>query len=499
MFKDMLRDFAEDRAIERILKIKEGYGRQEIKNQKTIIFNRVYATFTKTFYHEVGIAKVLQLQGHNVCFLLCDGCMKKCTPVFTVKEGSEKICDRCQSFGEAMLKASGIHYRKYTDIIQENRGSLPLLKSDIQCVKDSMSRYFKGITEYKDYEYDEVASKRYLNAMMSKRVGEIIYKEMKPDVIFSTHYGYSEWNPFHEYMKEKGVRSVVWDYIYGDNNMVLDMEKLGNIFKKINKNNLKAWELEQLVEYIRKRKTATADNKTYGINTSKKIKRPKYENVYAMFPNLPWDTSLINADRLYKGVYDWIDDTIEFFKKHQENFLFIKIHPAEVVDGSYETVGDYINKKHILTPNIKIIDVEDGIGSYNLYEIIDAGIVYNGTAGIEMSMEATPAIVVGNIYYAKQGFTYDPKTKKEYYKLLESKPRHITQKQIEKAHLFGSFYFCDSRLLLTYVKDTRLGPAFDIDDFSELEFEPNMERIMKYILEGEIYQEKGKSRYSSSG
>jgi hypothetical protein len=56
------------------------------KNGKKIIFTSVDARFTPHTYLEGGIAKSLQIRGHQVKMIICGGLMDICAGHFTVKK-----------------------------------------------------------------------------------------------------------------------------------------------------------------------------------------------------------------------------------------------------------------------------------------------------------------------------------------------------------------------------------------------------------------------------
>lgn len=490
LIKDVARQYAEYLAIKRILKIDKGTKQTCPKKQK-IIFNRVYTQFSGTFYHEIGIAKALQLMGHDVLFLTCGGLMKNCTPVFTTRyQKTKKVCDNCVAFGKAILQACDIPYRTYTEILTGQEKIEPSFGIK-KCVEDSTNRYFKGITNQNEKERLDTYSDRYQNALNSQLAGKLVYEQEKPDVIFSAHYGYAEWCPFYEYMQKRNVRYVVWDYIYGNTYMIFDMEKLGDMFDTRKHREPTPRDILDLTDYTEARKKGIVDTSNYKFDTSKILKRDtKYKHIFAIFPNLPWDTSLLNANTIFNSVYEWIDTTIEYFKKHQDKLLYIKIHPAEKIDNSYETVADYIKQKHELTENIRIIDVDDEVSAYNIYSIIDVGIVYNGTVGIEMSLDGIPVILAGNIYYANKGFTHEPKSVDTYLKYLDEPPKHLTTTEVGKAISFASFYFIKSRIPMLYTKRTKLGYKFAFESFNNLLEDKGIKKTVNYILNAESYQEK---------
>ena len=71
-----------------------------------------------------------------------------------------------------------------------------------------------------------------------------------------------------------------------------------------------------------------------------------------------------------------------------------------------------------LPEHIHLIKPKDKVNTYDLVEITDIGLVYTTTVGMEMAMSGIPTIVVGNTHYRGRGFTFDPESYVNYYKLL---------------------------------------------------------------------------------
>jgi len=232
-----------------------------------------------------------------------------------------------------------------------------------------------------------------------------------------------------------------------------------------------------------------ADTKIYGFKPSdadleKKISFSKYDKIFAIYPNVLWDTSLAKVDTVFDSVYHWIDETISFFKKNPNYLLIIKIHPGEKkVEGSLATSKEYIVENHTLTDNIIIIDIDTDISPYALFKYIDGGLVYNGTIGLELSVSGVPAIVSGLAPYSNQGFTYDVKSIEHYHSLLKNPPRRLDEEKKNMAKLFAYFYFIDSRVPITYVVyKKRLLITYDVDRFEELLKKEEIQFAVDYIL-----------------
>jgi capsule polysaccharide export protein KpsC/LpsZ len=217
-----------------------------------------------------------------------------------------------------------------------------------------------------------------------------------------------------------------------------------------------------------------------------------YAKTYAIFPNVAWDSSLLNAHKAFKDVYEWVSYTINLLKQKPEYQLLVKIHPSEAyVAKSKNTVSDYIlHTASPLTSNIQIIPPDTTISPYALFSCIDMGLVYNGTIGLEMALQGIPVIVAGITHYGRKGFTYDVSTKKEYKEIIFSDLPRLAQAAIQKARTYAYYYFIKGFFPYDFLyRKNFLNVGWNIDSIKA--FAPgksrSLDRICEYILKGEIY------------
>jgi len=219
----------------------------------------------------------------------------------------------------------------------------------------------------------------------------------------------------------------------------------------------------------------------------------KYDKTYVMFSNVPWDAALMGADIGFNDVYDWISTTIELFKNKSNLQLIIKIHPSETkVMESKRTVLDYINDKFRNLPeNIKIIPSNTKISPYSLFPFIDVGLVYNGTVGLEMSIQGIPVIVAGNAHYSKKDFTYDISTKEEYSNVLLKGISTLPNQQ-ELARIYAYFHFIKKFIPKSFIYyNNFLNLGWNINSLEDLEpgKDKYLDHVCNYIVNDGVFQD----------
>jgi len=490
---------------------------------KKIVFNSVDGRYMPHTYLEAGVAKALQIRGNEIKMLICGGAFcKMCAGHFTVKNPYNPwSCKNCINFSKDFYEIIGLPYSTYKDYLVDkeiikirdlvNSMSLKECENFVYKsvnvgfhAKTSVERYFVGSTPEKEL-YNYVLKCELINSLITTDVADKVVINEKPNILVTSHGCYSSWGTFSDYFINKGIRTCVWLTGYKKNTWIFDKHKLPEYFKTYyevvrKKRALDQDEEKELNNFIIKRmKGEEGDTAFYEFSGQKNNLRKifnidKYKKNYFIFPNVPWDRSItfLAGKVAFEDVYKWVSYTIDSFKNQPDLQLIIKIHPAEVsTDRSEKTMLDYINEKYINLPkNINIIPPKTDISPYQLFPLIDVGIVCNGTIGLEMALNNIPVIVTGKVHYYQKGFTYDVSTKKEYSETLLSE---ISAKKYQQklAKIYAYFYFIKSFVPKDFVYNNNfLDIGWRIksfDDFIEGKYK-HLDHVCNYILNNGIYQ-----------
>jgi hypothetical protein len=496
------------------------------KKKKKIIFNLLYGMYGDLMYWECGLAKALQLRGHDVKALICNKALTMCTTEYTIDSVHDnKTCQNCIDFSHQFLKTVAIPYATYQEYlspkelqtIRQKTDTLPL--DDIQNImyKDvhvgalsynAVIRYYKGYLSPNQAEYERILRDELFNAYASTDIAEKIVKNEKPDVLLTRHLGYSSWGSFAEYCTNHGVRICSPTKGYDKKTMKFDIFDYGSVnnaferyYTEVRKQKpLIKKEEAELNDFMKNRITGTdGDTAEYlyqpGALDQQNISGKQYDRTYAIFPNVPWDASLRYANKGFAGVHDWVITTIDLFEKHPQYHLLLKIHPSELrVCKSEQTVLDYIkNHRKTLPSNVTIIPPETTISPYDLFKLIDVGIVYNGTIGLELILSNIPTIVAGRTHYGGKGFTYDVEKKEDYETILFGDIPKFDKKRMDLAKVYSYFFFIKSFVPYDYIiKDRRiLKFRWKIKSLDDLVEGKNkyLDHICNYIAYDTIYQD----------
>jgi hypothetical protein len=134
-----------------------------------------------------------------------------------------------------------------------------------------------------------------------------------------------------------------------------------------------------------------------------------------------------------------ITKTVQFFAKRTDVQLVIRVHPGEKLVPQAKSMGTVVREALPELPkHIHIIGALDPINTYDLIEIADLGLAYTTTVGVETAMNGIPVISCGQTHYRSRGFTLDPNSWDEYFRILEDilsdLPAHrLKDEQVAKA------------------------------------------------------------------
>lgn len=164
--------------------------------------------------------------------------------------------------------------------------------------------------------------------------------------------------------------------------------------------------------------------------------------------NVLGDSLTLGRQVFTKSMAEWIERTVQYFVARTDTQLVVRVHPGEIKSRGISMIEIIHRLMPELPEHIHLIKPEDKVNTYDLVEITDIGLVYTTTVGIEMAMSGIPTIVVGETHYRNRGFTYDPDSYVNYYKLLGSMLEdpasfRLSKEKIDLAWKYAYHFFFD--------------------------------------------------------
>jgi len=177
-------------------------------------------------------------------------------------------------------------------------------------------------------------------------------------------------------------------------------------------------------------------------NSSSKIKNNS-SNTIGLFTNLLWDAALESRNVVFSSPFAWVENTINLVSNLKDTELIIKTHPAEKIRGTNESMSDWLKDKYDPIPEyVTLLEPDTDISPYQLFEIMDLGIVYNSIIGLEMAYDGIPVIVSSDAHYRGLGFTEDPSSLEDYKNLINKLDElTMTSEAKQRAERYAHLFF----------------------------------------------------------
>ncbi len=421
-------------------------------------------------YQVLLIAKALKIRGADVRILLCDATLPACE-IKSIRNTKVDPCLNCRvnarylipEFQLNTMRLSGIISNKKIEDLQQIAKAIvseyPTYYeyagvNIIRTVDDSVTRYFYGGVPTEPSEELNLVRLRYVTSILiGFEAAKNIHKIWDPDIIFGNMEVYVDWSPYHQYFSKHGKKSATismsqFNYqtlLINANSLYRSNERYLN-WNKANENKpLDALQEDEIKQFVRKRFKGDSDVfRQYGFfnEDSELIKVDKSKRNIFLFSNVFWDVGMSEFGDLYEGVISWVLSSIDLIKDYSDCHLYVKPHPAESFDvKSSKGIVDFIHEKFPQLPsNVTIIFPEMKIRTYDLFEYIDVGVVYNGTLGLEMLFSGIPVISCGKTPYGGINLVSEPDSEKEYLDLLLGKLQ-IAEPTKKQVNHFAYFYF----------------------------------------------------------
>jgi hypothetical protein len=492
------------------LRLKKNLNSLNVITPEKIIYkkHRILVPLIETshynFYQILIVAKALELRGHEVKLLLCGSSLDGCE-IKSVRNVLADPCLTCRFNKNNVVPFFKFEINVLADYLgQKDRNEIEIIADDIIAkypnkyyfmdveiigmTNDSVVRYFYGgVPNEGSEELNSIRRRFLVTAMIGVLVSSNIDKQWSPTIIFNNMNVYSDWNPYYSYFKLKGAQlNTLSISQFNYNSQLLNYSDLFSSSERFikwlevrNYNELDELETIEITRFLNERFAGKAQVfKQYDFfdNTSITSKfftiNPSKRNIF-LFSNVFWDVGINNDSALYTNVIDWVLDSIEIVANNSSCHLYIKPHPAEKYDSgatSIKGVIDYIFERFSTLPsNVTIIYPEYKLNTYQLFPLIDLGVVYNGTLGIEMMVNDIQVVSCGKGPYTGAGLVIEPSSRNEYCETLLN-PVKLEKPTKEMAQLFAYFYFIKTLIPWKLTKKA-YGDSFDgytIDSLDKL-------------------------------
>lgn len=449
---------------------------------------------------EVLLSYIFLKNGYSPYFLTCSCGMDFCD-FYRIFDKPGEICPHCSRDISEFINLSRIKLLKISDFINTD---------NIKQIAEQSSANLNSIVSLRNFKFEDRAIgehtwisfvrhikkidvtdeptliERYRQfvasgIMASALSKEVVKRRWKAIILCNGAFfaesilkEEAELNGIDVFTYERGLKKDCIMMSKNRNIIEFDVSKIFSARKQIDSIGKKS-----LSEYMNKRRFGS----DYVINywplvnedkakISDELKLDKHKKIFTIFPNITWDSAVINREIMFKSMWEWLKETIAFFNSKTQYQLIVRIHPAEIRLPFHETqrIENLIRESFpILNDSIKIIKAESPASSYTLIELSDKILVYTSTLGLEAAYTGKEVITAAKTHYRNKGFTRDPDTREAYFKMIEDASVTETNEIKAKSELYAYSLFFDAQIPFPSICEEDLGNFHfkikSLDDF----------------------------------
>ena len=318
--------------------------------------------------------------------------------------------------------------------------------------------------------YIRVLKKYLVAAYETVNIYARILDELDPEIIIVHHGIYVPQGVVVDLAKIRGIRIVTWTPSYRRGTFMFCE---GDTYHKVMPEYLpELTELSQdeeskVVNYIKSRANASSDWIWFNKNGEKIkcsdirefYKIPIKSKIVVLYTNVFWDAQLHFENAVYSDMLEWLDETIQIFRKMLNVHLIIRTHPAEILGfvPSRQRIDLILDGMIEQCSNISVIHSDDDKCSYSIAESANCVIIFGSKIGIELAALGKKVMVCGEAWAKGKGFTYDIITKSDYIETLETvlcDSSELDAKRLAKARAYAHWFFFKKMMPIELVSAT---------------------------------------------
>jgi hypothetical protein len=467
---------------------------------------------------EYGLAMALQLRGHHVQGILCNGLLPLCE--MNLGPNIRPPCEACIMNLSRYEDAFGFHYDRLRNFLSDkDRARAEQLVAETaddalsklkvngvpvgRFARREIQRYYRGFIF--DPPRDPAFRQWLVSAVLLTWLSERWLDSVQPNIVGVCSGRTLPTACVFEVARRRGVHTVTWDGVatrsdglmFSHNHAATEIP-LDDAWKETANEPLSAQQIDELDSFLGEWARSKNTPFPYNLNPLEDQTLIRSElglrsrvPLVAAFTNTSWDIAVIDRDVGFESMFDWIFSLVEYAIRRPEIDLVVRAHPAEkkVPEElrSRTPVGSEIRKRFQSLPgNVKIIEGDNPISSYSLAQMAQVNMVYASRLGLEIALRGTRPWIAGDVTYRGKGFTLDLASKEHMFQLLDAETfdNRLSEAEIKLAQRFAHLWFFryEVRLPVLHPPDKR----FALRSFRELGpgGDPAIENICEAFVTG---------------
>jgi hypothetical protein len=307
----------------------------------------------------------------------------------------------------------------------------------------------------------EIYKLRYERNLEIARLAWNFFKVNRPDVVIIPNGTIHEQGVVYRLARHMGIRTVTYEFgdrkqhVWLAQNAEVMRQETDKLWEARGGTPLKEDELEQMRQMFTARQRgalwenfsrAWQGTPAQGGSQARKALGLDDRPLVLLATNVLGDSLTLGRQVFSQSMAEWISRTVQYFNGRPDVQLVIRIHPGEQLTKGPSMVDVVRQVLPRLPEHIHLITPRDKVNTYDMVEVADLGLVYTTTVGMEMAMYGVPVIVSGQTHYRGRGFTLDPDSWVNYFKLLGQvlgKPSsyRLSRQQVETAWEYAYRFF----------------------------------------------------------
>lgn len=431
------------------------YKKKELKKKVLVVPFRV-SSVSNLF--EGNCSLILQARGYSVDALMCGQSVDYCEQIdFSLNKNLR--CNLCfyeqQKFIDA-FGVNGVFIKNYLSAneksdIKKEIAALDLYKLDndftfkgvpiYRSLSSAMQLFLKSATFSAQENAKELTG--FLETIFTIIVAlDNYFNQNKVEFVLLSHGVYSTWGTVQEFCLTRGIKFVTWGREYhgagviAAHNASYLSEPLHECTSGWINKQLSERQRSQIIEYLQAKVGIGEKSFDYVSYYSDNAKIASREEIYrqlgiksnkpivALLSSIPWDGQTFRPNIFFDDINAWVYETIDWFAKRNDCLLVIRAHPAEkhADGGNGGGLWEVLEERYgsVLPENVIFLPPESPIRSISLASNSCAALLYGSTIGYETTFLKIPTILASEFFYTNKEITFDPKTKADYFALIES-------------------------------------------------------------------------------
>lgn len=441
----------------------------EVQKKDIWYFNSSSHLDFSSIFSEIGklLINKLQIEGFTTSTLLCSGGPSYCQTGSSINNPSHFMpCYSCVKFNKSFLYDNEVHeFSKKTEINNKKRS---LNDEEIyEMIQPSLNWLLRGNlndgNKRKTLIQNLTAAAKKWDSYLSNIPDGVL-----PNIcIIFNGYTFPE-VVVKEILDRRGVRTITFEQGMLEDSIFFSTGYAPDYQFKPREDNLTENEISILEDYLKRRSKGKFNragiefwDEINSINEPLKEKIKKYDKTISIFLNVPFDSSQVKANTLFKDIYDWLIETKKLVRDNPHILFIYRSHPDESRDDKklHQSTKKWLIKNNFSDfNNVEIVGSENNLNSYELIESSDLVLVYNSTLALESVLMGKNVIAAGNVHYSKIKYLQPPISKinyhKSFYSLINTNQRFSENDLKEVQRYFYSFTYESSIVFSSEIQKT---------------------------------------------